>query len=143
MATDEYFSRLTEMLQQIADVLPRYRTYTQLFSKHEPLQEAVSQVHSAVRTFVSKASEVYDSSSGVIQRAAWQTFDQKFESSLNQLRKHAKNVEEEAHVAHMIEEANASNDIKAQLASTQAQLASTQARLDRILLTIRLGAQSA
>ncbi len=124
------------MLQQIADVLPRYRIYTELFSKHEPLQEAISQVYSAVTTFVFKAAKVFESSSRVVTNAAWERFDQKFEASLDKLRIHADRVERAADVAHMIEESNARNDLKVELSSVRAQL-------DQLQLTISLGEQSA
>ncbi len=136
MAVDEYFSRLTEMLQRIADVLPRYRIYTELFSKHETLQKAISQVYLAVETFVFEAAEVFESSRRVLTNAAWKGFDQKFEGSLNELRTHAEKVERAADVAHMIEESNARNDLKADLSSVKAQL-------DQLQLTISLGEQSA
>lgn len=124
------------MLQQIADVLPRYRIYTELFSKHEPLQEAISQVYSAVTTFVFQAAKVFESSSRVVTSAAWERFDQKFEGSLDKLRIHADRVERAADVAHMIEESNARNDLKVELSSVRAQL-------DQLQLTISLGEQSA
>jgi hypothetical protein len=124
------------MLQQIADVLPRYRIYTQLFSKNEPLQKAISNVYSTVMTFVFEATKVFKSSSRVIRSSLWEPFDQKFEKCLDQLRRHAESVEKEAEMAHMIEEANARNELKTELSCVRAQL-------DQLQLAISLGGQGA
>jgi hypothetical protein len=139
VAVDGYFSRLTDMLQRISDVLPRYRIYTQLFSKHEPLQKAISQVYSAVVAFVLEATKVFKSSSRVIKSSIWATFDQKFEESLDQLRKDTESVEKAAEVAHMIEEANARNE----LTTVKTELSCVRAQLDQLQLTINLGGQGA
>lgn len=139
VVVDGYFCRLTDMLQQIADVLPRYHIYDQLFSKHEPVQRAISQAYSAIMTFVFQATKVFQSSSTVLRSSLWETFEQKFEGSLDQLRKHTESVERAADVAHMIEESKARDDLN----NVKTELACVRAQLDRLQLTTRFGEQSA
>lgn len=105
---DSYFSKLTEMLQQIGDALPRFQAYEKLFQSHAPLQEALLSMYTEVISFVASAKNVFSKSSfRLFARVLWKSFDQTFQSSLAELRRYGELVEREAKLAHLTEESMA------------------------------------
>lgn len=105
---ESYFSKLTDMLQQIGDTLPRFQAYEKLFQSHAPLQEALLSMYAEVISFVASAKNVFSKSSfRLFARVLWKSFDQTFQRSLSELRRYAVLVEREAKLAHLTEESMA------------------------------------
>ncbi|KAI9771740.1 MAG: hypothetical protein M1839_002755 [Geoglossum umbratile] len=101
---DKYYSKLLEMLERIGCVLPRYSTYSRLFSKHRPLRQALSSAYLQILTFLTRAKEIFSKSSfRVLSMALWKPFDEEFETLVERLRQSGKEVEDEARLAGMIE----------------------------------------
>ncbi|KAK3386039.1 hypothetical protein B0H63DRAFT_190945 [Podospora didyma] len=101
---EEYFTRLVDMLQRIADILPRYQIYDQLFGHHSRLRDAIAELYGEVQEFVCHAKDVFESSLKVFRKSVWKTFDEEFEDTLVQIRRCSDIIEAEADAAHMIEQ---------------------------------------
>ncbi|PGH23481.1 hypothetical protein AJ80_02435 [Polytolypa hystricis UAMH7299] len=99
-----YFVKLLEMLEHIGDVLPRYGTYSVLFSKREPLQNALCSTYLQIITFCMDARRILAKRKRrSFLGSLWKPFDQEFGDTLAELRRFRRLVEEEARVAYMIE----------------------------------------
>ena len=93
------------MLEHIGDVLPRYSTYAILFPYHIPAQKALKAVYLQILQFVTHAMNILTKSSGrTFAKATWTSFDENFQESVVQLRRHRELVEDEAKLASMIEQ---------------------------------------
>lgn len=123
-------SRLSYMLKRIGDILPRCKTYGQLFSTHQPLQNAITQLYKEVISFVDRAKEVFASSSTVISKAVWKKFDDEFETSLESIRRWSEMVDTEADVAHKVEADAARRKNADELAYLKAQLGHLQTTVE-------------
>jgi ankyrin repeat protein len=101
---NRYYSKLLEMLERIGDVLPRYCTYSSMFSKHAPVQNALLSAYLHIITFLMGAKKLFSKSSfRLLSKAMWKSFESEFTTSIEQLRRYRKLVEDEARLASMIE----------------------------------------
>jgi hypothetical protein len=109
---ESYFSKLVEMLQQIADAMPSLQVYEQLFHNHQTLREALSAVYLEIIAFLVQAKKIFSGRSlRLFGRALWKPFEQTFVESLTQFRRHSQLVEREARLAHWLEEDRARQDL--------------------------------
>jgi len=132
MNFEEYFSRLTDMLERIGDNLPRCRIYEELFPKHKPLQDSIAQMYTAVVGFLRYAETVFKSSRRVLGESMWKKFDEKFHDELAKLRQHGEAVEIEAGVANKLEEKKARDElseVSRKLSQTNVELSCIRAKL--------------
>ena len=101
---NKYYSKLLDMLGRIGDVLPRYCTYSSMFSKHTPLQNALSSAYLHIITFLMDSKKIFSKSTfRLLSKAIGKSFDSDFEISIEQLRRYRKLVEDEARLAGMLE----------------------------------------
>jgi len=94
------------MLEQIGHALPHFEVYGKIFHDHQNLQHALSDVYLDLIHFLSGAKRLFSRSSlRLVLWAFWKSFNQTFDDGLASLKRHSRQVEKEAKVAHMIEEA--------------------------------------
>lgn len=91
------------MLEHISDVLPRYGTYSVLFGKHVPLQNALSSTYLQIITFCINARRIFARKISTFSKMLWKPFDEEFGGTLDKFRRYRQLVEDEARLAHMIE----------------------------------------
>ncbi|KAL8296415.1 hypothetical protein RB597_005816 [Gaeumannomyces tritici] len=139
---EEYFSRLTDMLERIGDNLPRCRVYQELFPHHKPLQDGIARMFMAVVDFVRDAETVFKSSSRVFKESVWKPFDERFHAQLVELRLQGDKVEKEAVVAHQLEVSRKLSQANAALSQTNVELSCVRAKLCELETIIRSGEQA-
>jgi len=128
MNFEGYFSRLTDMLERIGDLLPQCRVYEALFPQHKPLQVGIVQLYTSVVEFVCHAESTFKSPHGLLGRSVWKKFDEMFHRDLAQLQKHRDTVETQAGIAHQLEQQKAAQEI----AEMSRMLSLTHVELSRI-----------
>ena len=106
----KYFDKLVDMFVSIGDVLPQFRVYEKLFSNHERLVQALSEVYVDILKFCTDAKAVFRkggrpfvSNFGIASKLLWKPFAQQFGKVMDDFREHRKKVEKEADISHMIE----------------------------------------
>ncbi|KAL8684681.1 MAG: hypothetical protein Q9224_006190, partial [Gallowayella concinna] len=106
----KYFERIVDMFASIGDVLPRFRLYEKLFPSHERLVQALSITYVDILTFCTNAKAVFrrDRRSSLINlsilfKSTWKPFERQFGQQIETFRIHAKTVQKEADLSHMIE----------------------------------------
>ncbi|KAF2825246.1 hypothetical protein CC86DRAFT_407469 [Ophiobolus disseminans] len=107
----KFQDRLVDMLAQIGDVLPRFRIYGSIYRDHERLLVALSKGYLDILKFCVHVKEFFLNAKrsiiplSIVLKAAWKPLRQDFEQHMLAFRKHSKQVEEEARLAHRIEAA--------------------------------------
>ena len=105
----KYFDKLVDMFVRIGDVLPQFRVYEKLFSSHERLVQALSEVYIDILKFCADAKAVFRkgrpslSNFSIALKLLWKPFTQQFAKVMDDFREHRKKVEKEAGISHMIE----------------------------------------
>lgn len=123
---------MADTLQHIGDILPAYQIYQQLFNGHESVQEAISSAYHEIQKFLKSATELFQSSGSVFRTSVWETFDQRFEQSLAQLRRWSGLVESRAELANKMENVIARkklDDVEQKLSETMEKLTRTEVKL--------------
>ncbi|KAL8655330.1 MAG: hypothetical protein Q9226_003086 [Calogaya cf. arnoldii] len=121
----KYFERIVDMFASIGDLLPRFRVYENLFPSQERLVQALSITYIDVLTFCTEAKAVFRSERrssrvglAILAKLSWKPFERQFGQLIDNFRNHAKNVEKEASLSHMI----AASDSRAIVRANQTQL---------------------
>ncbi|KAL8992388.1 MAG: hypothetical protein Q9169_007138 [Polycauliona sp. 2 TL-2023] len=121
----KYFERIVDMFARIGDLLPRFRLYENLFPSHERLVQALSVAYVDVLTFCTDAKAVFRRESrssrvsiGILAKMTWKPFERQFGQRIDGFRLHAKNIEKEASLSHMIE----ASDSRAVVRANRSQL---------------------
>ena len=101
------------MFSRIGDVLPRFRVYEKLFSSHERLVQSISLAYVDIIEFCRKGKAVFRhgrrsslTNLNIAFKLSWKPFEQQFGQEMDSFRAHVKNIEKEAGLSHMIEEAD-------------------------------------
>ncbi|KAL8992330.1 MAG: hypothetical protein Q9169_007181 [Polycauliona sp. 2 TL-2023] len=106
----KYFERIVDMFAGIGDLLPRFRLYENLFPSHERLVQALSVAYVDILTFCTDAKAVFRREGrsshiniGILAKLTWKPFERQFGQRIDNFRLHAKSVDKEASMSHMIE----------------------------------------
>ncbi|KAL9094230.1 MAG: hypothetical protein Q9165_003370 [Trypethelium subeluteriae] len=108
-AFGKYFEKLIDMFARIGDALPRFRVYAHLFPEYETLLRALSGAYLDVVHFCVDVKQVFSKSTrslvnwSITCRALWSPLKSKLDEYIVSFRWHAKQVEKEAGLSHMIE----------------------------------------
>jgi hypothetical protein len=111
---NKYFERLVEMFHQISDILPVFRTYEKLFSKHPRLIKAISEVYLDIFRFCAAAKAVFRKGAkspflttvGIGLKLTWRPFEQQYGEVLDKFQRNQIKVEREIDLARTIENTN-------------------------------------
>ncbi|KAF1829093.1 hypothetical protein BDW02DRAFT_602854 [Decorospora gaudefroyi] len=122
---EKFQERLTDMLAQIGDVLPRFRIYQTMFRNHERLLVALSDAFLDVLRFCVLTKDFFTKSKrsliplSIVLKGEWKPYRKNFDEYMIKFRSHCKRVEREAGLSHMIESARSQ---EVQLANRALQL---------------------
>ncbi|KAF5700342.1 nacht domain-containing protein [Fusarium mundagurra] len=100
-----YYEAFVELCMELGSICPRFEQYQALFPASERLQEALCTFNACIIQCCRRVIAMPKSSSGwtsplnPLNPSFWQSFQQVFESDLQKLRDHSKNVNKEIRLA--------------------------------------------
>lgn len=116
---EAYFIKLAGMFQLLGHALPRIQTYERLFPAHGPLSDSLLSIYLQIIQLLISFRKVFEKSTfKVIGRILWKSVDQTFDECILRINELSDQIERQANLAHMVEEANARaelNELKIRL----------------------------